>query len=243
MRLTNYLIEIDKGIISSFIPKKTLNPKIWNKDMSLRDNVKEKIKDIAELFYKSLKIKTPIIDIYLTGSNTNYNWSEYSDLDIHLIIDKSKISDNKDLVDEYLQDKKNLFSQKHDIKIFDYDVELYAQDVKEDLAFDAGIYSINKDKWINKPKQGKFNLNTKEVIHKSEELENKINGMLKDKSEKALRNIDSIKEKLRKMRGTAIKNGGEFSVENLAYKYLRRKGLLDKLNEHKQSLEDKRLSL
>ena len=55
--------------------------------------------------------------------------------------------------------------------------------------------------------------------------------------------LNNLKDKVRNMRGAAIKRGGEFSIENLAFKELRNKGLLDKFTNYIISIEDKKLSL
>ena len=45
------------------------------------------------------------------------------------------------------------------------------------------------------------------------------------------------------MRGAAVQKGGEFSLENLAFKELRNQGYLDKFSDHITKLQDKQLSL
>ena len=68
-----------------------LNPKIWDEENHLRQEVKSKIIEIAEAFKNQLaedNVHLKIADIYLLGSNANYNYNEQSDLDIHLIVDE-----------------------------------------------------------------------------------------------------------------------------------------------------------
>ena len=45
------------------------------------------------------------------------------------------------------------------------------------------------------------------------------------------------------MRSTAIEKGGEYAPENLAFKELRNRGTLDRMNTYMRQLEDKQLSL
>ena len=42
-----------------------------------------------------------IIDIILTGSLANYNWSKYSDLDVHIVVDFRKVDENKPYLYNY----------------------------------------------------------------------------------------------------------------------------------------------
>jgi hypothetical protein len=55
--------------------------------------------------------------------------------------------------------------------------------------------------------------------------------------------FENLKNKLKNMRGAAIQKGGEFSMENLAFKELRNRGYLDKMSKYEKSLQDKSLSL
>ena len=64
-----------------------LNPKLWD-GLELKPEVKEKLNEIAEAFKEYLDIpEDAILDIRITGSSASYNYTEYSDLDLHLIID------------------------------------------------------------------------------------------------------------------------------------------------------------
>ena len=70
--------------------KKELNPSFWTGDKFDQD-IREKLLSIAQDFYKTLSLDIPIADIQLTGSLANYNWTDKSDLDVHILIDFTKI--------------------------------------------------------------------------------------------------------------------------------------------------------
>ena len=55
--------------------------------------------------------------------------------------------------------------------------------------------------------------------------------------------IEDIKKKIKKYRGSGLKDKGEYSYENLTFKFLRRNGYLGKLNDLKNKLIDKSLTL
>jgi hypothetical protein len=82
--------------------KSQLNPSFWSKkddgSFEFDPKVKEKLLQIANEFYSSYKLDVPIYDIQLTGSLANYNWTEISDLDVHVLIVFSMVDDNVDLV-------------------------------------------------------------------------------------------------------------------------------------------------
>ena len=74
-----------------------------------------------------------------------------------------------------------------------------------------------------------------------------IDGVLENAEDEDLEDAISLvkkyKEKLRKYRTCGLKKEGEFSYENLVFKFLRRNGYIDKLENFKNKIADKKLSL
>ena len=99
-------------ILKSFEVKKTLNPHIWTKDKDgdsvLRPEVRDKLLiisndfltfvDIDNLDCNTITKECTIEDVTITGSICNYNWSKFSDIDLHLLVDFGKIDENEKLV-------------------------------------------------------------------------------------------------------------------------------------------------
>jgi hypothetical protein len=220
-----------------------LNPTFW-KGQSLDPKVRTHLLKIAEEWRKFANIPASAVkDIVLTGGNANYNYTKFSDLDLHLMVDKKEIAEcDKDVLDDYLRDKKALWALSHDIKIYNFPVELYAQDLKEKTSGDQGVYSLKNDKWIKKPVKTEVNLEDSCLKKKVQYLKDIIDHFITSRSDD-LAKMDAFKERLRNMRGTAIEKGGEFSMENLAFKELRNQGYLDKFSDHIKKLQDKQLSL
>ena len=80
-----------------------LNPKVWgianvNTSPKIHPGLRNRLLVIAQDFYEALKVDIPIEDIQLTGSLANYNWTKYSDFDVHVLFDFTKINEDKDLV-------------------------------------------------------------------------------------------------------------------------------------------------
>jgi hypothetical protein len=112
--------------LSSFKVKDQLNPKIFDKNQKMHPEIKTRLIMIADDFFDTLELPwVDVTDITLTGSLANYNWSKFSDVDLHILIDYNEVDDNESLVSEYLAAKKNIWNEKHDITIKGYDVELY----------------------------------------------------------------------------------------------------------------------
>ena len=70
-----------------------------------------------KLKVKKLNLK----DITISGSNVSYGYSEYSDIDLHLIVDFPEDEELRD----YFNSKKNEFNNKYDFKLKGIEVEVY----------------------------------------------------------------------------------------------------------------------
>ena len=130
----------------------TLNRKIWS-GFRLKSDILVNLRTIAQDFFKDLKLDgVEIDDITFTGSLANFNYTSYSDIDLHILVDFSKIDENEDLVREYFSGKTSNWNNKHNIQIFGHEVELYVQNSSEPH-HSTGIYSIKDENWIRKPKR------------------------------------------------------------------------------------------
>lgn len=217
-----------------------LNPKLWDGD-TLKTEVRSKLLVIAHTWAAFAKIKPDaIVDIILVGGNANYNYTDFSDIDLHLVIDTNKMPDCK-LLDEYLKDKKQLWGIIHDIKIYGHDVELYAQDKSVAYTMGQGVYSIKNDNWLVHPKKVSPKLGDPAIKSKVEQYKQKINTLIDSNADDAA--FDSLKEKFREMRTAGLKRAGEFSTENLVFKELRNQGDLERMINYINSRKDKELSL
>jgi hypothetical protein len=214
-----------------------LNPLIWEKN-KLRKEVLNGLVRIAHDWATFSRIPyASIKDIVITGGNCNYNYTSLSDIDLHLIIDMKNIIKDKDILEDWLYDKKVLWAKYHpNIRIKGYPVELYAQDSKETLKPNQGVYSLVDKKWISEPKkQSVQDLHTdKTLIRKIKYYIKQIDNFTNTASlatKQTIEQAKKLKQKFHKMRSSGIQKSGEFAQENLLYKALRNLGKLDQLNE------------
>ncbi len=240
------------NIIKSFTVRATLYSDIWDnassdnfKTIKLHKDVREHLISIAKDFIESFGIDTFVIeDILFVGSLANYNWSEYSDIDLHIVIDKEKVNEDTTLVDEFFTAKKEVYNLKHNIKVKSFDVELYVQDIKEELDASDGIYSILYNKWRKEPSKDKAAVNKSDIIKKVKEFVKKLNDIKKEEEPDAkLLKLKKLKEKIRAYRKSGLNATGEYSTENLVFKYLRRSGYMDELADLGVDIKDEFLSL
>jgi hypothetical protein len=234
-------------IINSFGTRDELNPKVWDNDDKLNKKVREKLLAVATEFIDFLGVPILVEDIIFTGSLANYNWSKYSDVDLHVVADFTQFSDDLlPLYQELFKVKKTLFNTDHDIKIFGYDVELYVQDSNE-AHFSSGVYSVLNNEWDNKPKKENVKIDKNLIRQKSNQWMEIIDTALDAASDvtadDAREILKKCKSKLKKYRTCGLEKEGEYSDENLVFKVLRRNGYIEKLMNFENDVVDKELSL
>jgi len=224
-----------------------LNPEIWdNEDMSMHSDVRQSLIDIANEFIEFLGLPIFVSDITMTGSLANYNWSKFSDVDLHIMYDFDESGDDKELIKELFKLKKTLFNSTHDITVKGYEVELYVQDLNESH-FSTGVYSVLFDEWIEEPSKEEVKIDEERLQEKVESWMDKIDNLLDtvedEDLDQALETIDKFKDQLKKYRSCGLESEGEYSYENLVFKFLRRNGYVQKLFDFTNELVDKNLSL
>ena len=244
--------------LSSFNIKKNLNPKFW-KNGVLDSRIRMKLLDIADDFIEFLGVDwAKPEDITMTGSLANFNWDEnYSDIDLHIIMDYSDVDERKEFVSNYFYSQKKLWNEEHsDITIMGFPVEVFVQDVNE-RHDSSGVYSLEKNKWLIEPEREKLassKVNKAFIKDKVSEYMNKIDKLeyLLNKSkddEYRLRRVmeksDNLFDKIKGERKIGFERSGgkEINNYNIVFKALRRNGYIEKLVNVKSMAYDKLNSL
>lgn len=222
-----------------------LNPTLWKhngENYVLLPDVQEALEEAAAAFYDYLDLPDlPIDDITITGSSANYNWTDSSDLDLHIIIDMAKAEKKYgSLVAEYFDAHKKLWNDMHDISVKGIPIEFYVQSTEEQHD-STGIYSLKNEEWVIEPEHEPPTVNDAAVKAKAEEWIKKITKYIKY-SEKPTQ-LEQLMKKVRDMRKAGLSEAGEFSTENLVFKILRNQGLIDNLADRYNELVDRGLSL
>jgi hypothetical protein len=245
MKLIKYF-EFNQGdldAVKSFRIKDELNPKIWT-DFEINSEVREDLLKIAQDFYGSTDLQADVDDIILTGSLSNYNWSEkYSDYDLHILIDFKQVNESVELVKKYADSVKKIWNDEHDIKIKGYEVEVYIQDVSEPHT-STGVFSLLNNKWKVKPERVEFEPDEnmieekgKSVMMLVDDLEEEVD---EDKYESFLEKLQKVWDKVKNYRKSGLESeGGELSLGNLVFKFLRRNGYIGKIMDLKKKSYDK----
>lgn len=231
-----------------------LNPKLWNVDGSLKPEVAEKIKLIVDTFLGELQedqITIKVSDIILIGSNASYNYTDKSDLDIHIIADTKNLVCPDKLHAKLYSAYRSLFNKKLNIEFYGIPVELYVETEDTKGAYN-GVYSVVQNKWLEPPVKeeippvdtktlnkelAKWEQHCKEVISLAKQ---KLHEELHTKEIDA---INSLITDIYNQRKEGLPTEGQYGTKNLIFKELRNKGYLDTLKDLKNKLMAQELSL
>jgi hypothetical protein len=224
-----------------------LCPDLWDKKgddayklkPEVRKHLLQLTKDVNEEKLKEEGVKVKFEDVVIVGSSTNYNWTAYSDIDVHVLVDYSKMDLPEKEAIVMLNGVKSNWNKTHDIKIKGHDVELNFTDIDKKGSV-SSIYSLKSNKWLEPPVKDKPNFNKELIKSKHAELKAVIDKLLKDSSSE---DLDRVLEKLYFMRQAGLDRRGEMSEENIIFKILRAQGYVDKLKEKVVQLYDKEMTL
>lgn len=213
-----------------------LNPKLWNSDNSLKDEVFEKLTDIADEFIKYIEIPLNIVDIEIVGSNASYNYNENSDIDLHIIVNSEVNFVEPTILRQLYNSKKNSFNDNYDLSIEGIPVELYIEDVNDGNATN-GRYSLSANNWVLFPKPITYDI--PDISKELAEYENKCNEVLLSNNPQDI--LDLVNE-IYMMRKLGLAEDGEASVGNLVFKELRNQDMIPKLKDRYYELRSAVLS-
>lgn len=223
-----------------------MHPRFWSSPGVLVEGLRGKLLAIAKKYIDYLKLPEHIRlrDITFTGSLAGYNYTDFSDVDLHIIIDYQQFADDEDFIGNYFRAMKDLWIDTHEVTVFGYPVELYAQDEAQYLDSPGAQYSLIHQKWVKEPQKSQGDVDKSVVLCKAQELQDRIDTLMQeDPSEDLLDEIEIVKKRIKNMRQSGLEKGGEFSPENLAFKLLRNNGYLEKLSQLNKTAQESLLSV
>ena len=213
-----------------------LNPVLWD-GMELKDEVKNKLLEIADTFIKGLEYPINVADIRFLGSNASFNYNENSDIDLHIISNFDLTYIDKNILQLLYNSSKNNFNNNHDISIHGIPVEIYVEDMNSMNATN-GSYSLLKDEWVKIPKPIDY-----VIPDYSKELNDYLdeyNQVMKDGT------LDEIEELINRIymgRKDGLATEGEASIGNCVFKELRNRDVISNLRDRLHELESEELTL
>lgn len=216
----------------------TLCPDLWD-DLKLKPEIRTHLLKIVDAFFEEVDYKVKIQDVIILGSACNYNYSKVSDIDLHVIVENKE-----DTIEyKYLAAEREAWKDKHDIKVFEFKIELYIQASDEVVTKNAAIFSLTNDKWVREPvkENPPPNMDDPKIKEDAAKIMTEIDNAIKSKKV-TVDTLLKIKKKLKELRKSGLKKGGEYDVNNLVYKTVRNNGYIEKLFDHIYKLEDESLS-
>ena len=221
-----------------------LNPMIWTPNYTMIQSVHDKIMEICNSYITFIQLpREYITDIVCKGSNANYTYTKYSDIDIHIQFDVEKISCDTNLVSKYFIMCSKLWSTKYSsIKVKGCNVEIIATDDQEHHHSSDGVYSLLSNVWIQKPINNQIKDIDGKIINETESYLKTLDTLFLN-PEKNIEQINTLIKTLKNLRSNPPDNNFEYNKYNIIFKDLRNKGYIKKLNEYKQIVKTSKLSL
>ena len=211
----------------------------------LKPEVKDKLLEIVDKFKDNLKesdIELEIIDVLFVGSNASYDYTDDSDIDLHIVADTSIYDDKEDLATKLYEAYKRIFNSKYDPLIYGHEVEVYVAS-NENHANSNGIYSLNTG-WVKKPDNDTIPDISDELLAKLEDLVRDFKAKYGNVSDiESVEEVDDAIDSIYKERQASILKDGEYGIGNLLFKEIRNCGLLKQLKDRKVELENQEMSL
>ena len=230
----------------SFEIQESLHPKFWVVEDTLHPKISKRLIEIAQDFLEGLDIEVELKDIRFTGSLAAFNWSTYSDIDLHLVVNFGDVNEDVDFVRDYFRAKIFAWNNQHNITIHGFEVEIYVENEGEPHEA-LGLYSIMNNEWIKKPVREEADIDWKEVEKKANSLMDQIDRISQLLSDKKYKEVQCcahrLKEKIKRFRRTGLDKVGTYSAENIAFKVMRRNGYLSRLSALKTAAYDKLMSI
>ena len=225
-------------LTEKFEVHETLNPKLWSSDNKLLDDVKVKIVEIIEQFISTCDIPINMVDAHLVGSNASYNYTQYSDLDVHIISNFDLVDAPKEILQVLYNALKAKFNADYDISIRGIDVEIYVEDIRS-TAISNGVYSLYEDRWIRFPKK-LTDVPQVEIEPEFSEWKEKFQTAINSGNSDSIVNVINDIYILRK---NSLDSEGEYGKGNQIFKEIRNCGLLDSAKDAYKTFKSKELTI
>lgn len=223
---------------------------IWLQGLSgldLDPQVHSNLLQVAHEFYANLELSAPMEDILLVGSMAGFNWTEYSDIDVHLVVDFSLVDENIPLVKDYFNARRKIWNDLHDIFIHGHEVEIYVQDLPEENVSE-GIYSLLDSYWLKTPEEHEVLVDHEKIAQKAEKYQEQIEalacslelGIEGINARELYEAADALREEILLMRRASLQTeAGIYSEGNLVFKDLRNGGFIGQLIDVENEAYDK----
>ena len=158
-----------------------LNPMFWKGD-TLKGVIKTALMKFANAFAEYVELDNRAIkDVLMLGGNAGYNYTQHSDIDVHIVVDPKYVPGcDPELLDDYYMDKKTLWELTHNVTIYGVKAEPYIERPKVTRKKSQGVYSLLKKSWIQEPTRIEGDVDEKDIEKKVNNFKSKIDALIKN---------------------------------------------------------------
>lgn len=209
----------------------TLNPRLWQGD-HLDPVVRERLLEMADQFIADLGFtEVKVKEIIFAGSNVGYLYHDQSDIDVHVKVDGSSLTSDQDLLFKLFNAVSDDWNRDFDFRVRGYNVELFMIDYRRKEG-SAGLYSLDRDAWISRPKKPANNVDLENILEDVERFADEFERIRAEFTSAPgsfdCTRFERYRKKLKDYRAQeGFDRSGEYSVGNLGFKALRNGGYLD----------------
>ena len=218
----------------------TLSPDLWDTAMHLTPQIRTHLLQMAYDFYEKTNLPAPIVDVYLMGSGANYNWTPDSDVDVHVIVDYSKLQMPPETAAKTVKTAGAQWNAEHNVLIKGHKVEMNIQNSQEQKKYVTGIYSLVNDQWLRKPVKAPIQINKNVLKVQYEAMKKYIQNCIGSGDPEQMK---AAKKYLDAYRQYGLDTYGELSYENIIYKMLRARGYIKLLKDRIVSVYDQQMTV
>ena len=191
-------------------------------------------------FYRKTKLPAPVLDVYLMGSIANYNWTADSDIDVHVIIDYTKLQMPLETAAKTVKTAGAQWNSEHEVTIKDFKVEMNIQNATEQKPYVTGVYSLVRDQWVRKPFQMSPKIDRNVLRFQYNTMKQYLQNALSSRDQEQMK---AAKKYLDAYRQYGLDTCGELSYENIIFKILRSRGLIKQLKDSITAVYDQEMSV
>ena len=218
-------------------PVPTLNPKFFNTDDSIRESVRQAITTRAIAFASKLGYtENDIEDLVLVGGNASYDYSDASDLDVTIQLDRDLNIDKKTL--RLLGTVAANLNYRLSPSVDGTDLNFYISSTNVGSLRPAkqGVYSFTRG-WL-KPPTSQPEQHPNFIAAKSNYFLEQIEECVADERTEANDCAKKLLDRLKRYRVSGLKSReGEMSTPNLVWRTLSRSGYIQMLKQKIETLE------
>ncbi|HQI45912.1 MAG TPA: hypothetical protein PLC59_07640, partial [Bacteroidales bacterium] len=217
-----------------------LCPDLWDSAQRLDPKIRLNLLQLARDFYEKTKFSAPIIDVYLLGSISNYNWTANSDVDVHIIINYQHLKMPIETAEKSVKIASTQWNFEHNVFIKGHKVEMNIQNSTEKKLYVMGIYSLMRDQWVRKPFKIPPHINRDILKFQYKVMKDYILNAIASKNQEKMM---AVKKYLDAYRQYGLDTNGELSYENIIFKILRSRGIIKQLKDSIIAVYDQKMSV